>query len=100
MIKWTDGTFTDPTRTRVTDFTAFQVRYTVRGVRQEELSDKVAIIEVAAVRDAYRRGFTSGDPGQALSTAIVAAPLLALFLRLDGESDRKGLRMLRLSSRP
>ncbi len=39
-------------------------------------------------------------PGQALSTAIVAAPLLALFLRLDGESDRKGLSMLRLSSRP
>ena len=38
-------------------------------------------------------------PGQALFTAIVAAPLLALFLRLEVDSDREGLRTLRLGSR-
>lgn len=68
-IGWTDGKFTDPTRTRVTEFTAFQVRYTVRGGRQEESSDRVASIEVENVRDAYRRGITSGDPGIMLTTA-------------------------------
>ena len=29
-------------------------------------------------------------PGQALATALVAAPLLALFLRLDADSRREG----------
>lgn len=67
-IGWTDGTFTDP-RTRVNEFTAFQVRYTARGSREEDSSDRVAVIEVASVRDAYRRGISTDDPAAVLATA-------------------------------
>ena len=67
-IGWTDGTFSDP-RTRVIEFTAFQIRYTVRGGRQEESTDRVQSVEVERVRDAYRRGFADQNPEAVLAAA-------------------------------
>ncbi len=66
-IRWMDGTITD--RARVSDFNAFEVRYTVRGVRSQKPSDTVASLNLERVTDAYRRGVSADAPGVILTTA-------------------------------
>ena len=66
-IEWSNGTVTD--RARVTGFTVFEIRYSVRATRAQAKADTVIGLEVERVREAYRRGSATNDPGQYLVTA-------------------------------
>lgn len=61
-IQWVDGTVTE--NVRVTDFTVFEIKWQARGSSDSRSSDKVAKVEVARVREAFARAFSSARTEQ------------------------------------
>lgn len=59
VINWADGSTTE--HARVTDFTTLEIKWTSGGSSEKKPSDQVVDLNIAKVREAYKRGYAAKE---------------------------------------